>query len=206
VWDLIRSNIRQNENSNLDVDYSIIDKSFKNDSADLKVMFHLYYDCRTPADQVRYLDTTEQLQIYVGENYKAFGDQIKGAIVDPTQRPFVKPITMPKRIDTTDPTDNKMVDKTEAELTFLEKIELQEDVKNNRKEQKLLDSEMRHLFNFMFGRCTTTLQYRIRSYTDYDHINRASDPMKLLTVIREIVHRIQSKAKLPLVIWDTVVL
>jgi uncharacterized protein (UPF0332 family) len=28
--------------------------------------------------------------------------------------------------------------------------------------------------------------------------------MKLLTVIREIVHRIESKAKLPLAIWDAV--
>jgi hypothetical protein len=54
----------------------------------------------------------------VCEQFKAFGDQIKVAISDPTQRPFIKPVTMPQKLDPTDPTGNKMVDKTEAELSF----------------------------------------------------------------------------------------
>lgn len=86
------------------LDYSIIDKSFKNDDTGLGVMFHRYYDCRTPADQVRYTDTTEQLQIYAGENFTTFGDQLKAAIADPSQRPFVKPVKMPQKPDPTDPT------------------------------------------------------------------------------------------------------
>jgi uncharacterized protein (UPF0332 family) len=186
------------------LDYSIIDKSFKNDDTSLGVMFHRYYDCRTPADQVRYTDTTEQLQIYVGEHFTTFGNQLKAAIADPSLRPLVKPVTMPQKPDPNDGTGKAMIDKIEEELTFLEKIGLQEDVKNNRKEEKALESEMRKLYNFVFGRCTTTLQDRIKAHSTYNDLDKASDPLKLLAVIREVVHRIESKAKLPLAIWDTV--
>ena len=199
-----KNNARNHGNSNTVLDYSIVDKSFQNDDTNLGVMFRRYYDCRTPADQVRFTDTTEQLQIYVGENFTTFGNQLKTAIVDPTQRPFVKPVMMPQKPDPADSTGNTMIDKTEQELNFLDKIGLQEDVKTYRKEQKLLESEMVKLYNFVFGRCTTTLQDRIKSHSTYNELNKASDPLKLLAVIREVVHRIESKAKLPLAIWDTI--
>jgi hypothetical protein len=86
----------------------------------------------------------------------------------------------------------------------LEKIGLQEDVKNNRKGQKSLESEMRKLYNFVFGRCTTTLQDRVKLHSTYNELNKVSDPIKLLAVIREVVHRLESKAQLPLAIWATV--
>jgi hypothetical protein len=147
-------------------------------------MVQRYYDCRTPADQIRYTETTEQLQIHVNENFKSFGHQghqNKAVISDPTQRPSIKPVTMPQKVDTTDPIGNKMMDKTEAELRFLEKFELQEDVKTSRKEQKELESEMRKNLT-IFCSPDVSLPFRtgsnltnVKSHTSYEKINNVCE-------------------------------
>jgi hypothetical protein len=72
-------------------------KAFKDDSAELGVMMHKYFDCSGLDDQLRYTDTVEKLQIYVGETYKPIGKQIKVAIGDPSKTPKYRRLRCPKR-------------------------------------------------------------------------------------------------------------
>ena len=74
-----------------------VDPSFKNDSADLGVMYHKYFGCSSPYDQVRFTDTQEQLSIYVGQHYQPFGRQFKAAILDTSLQPSVEDVIMPQK-------------------------------------------------------------------------------------------------------------
>jgi hypothetical protein len=170
-----------------------IDKAFKDDSAELGVMMHKYFDCSGLDDQVRYTDTVEKLQIYVGETYKPFGKQIKVAIGDPSKTPQIQEVTMPQKTDS----KGNLVDKTEADLSYIEKIKLNEQIKIQAQHELKLTADLASLYNFIFRRCTKFLQVKIKAHCRYTAVDDASDPLGLLSIIREIVHKIESSACLP---------
>jgi hypothetical protein len=123
-----RNNGSNNINNCSLLDLSNIDKAFKSDNQALGMMYQQYYDCRFPADRVRYTIKTEKLQVYIGEKYATSGSMIRDAIDDPTgKRPSIPYPSMPKKPDPSNP--KEMINKLEKELDYVERITLQEEIK-----------------------------------------------------------------------------
>ena len=93
--------------------------------------------------------------------------------------------------------DGSMVDKTEADLTYIEKQKLLAQIKLQAESELRLTSEQGSLYNFIFRRCTDLLQDRIQAHSRYKQVDNDSDPFALLAIIREIVHKIESSAYAP---------
>jgi hypothetical protein len=96
-------------------------------------------------------------------------------------------------------TDSKgnLVDKTEADLSYIEKLKLNEQIKIQAQYELKLAADLASLYNFIFRRCTKFLQDKIKAHSRYTAVDDASDPLGLLSIIREIVHKIESSAYLP---------
>jgi len=188
--------------NNSNSDATTVDKQFRNDSQDLGVMYQRYFDCSSPHDQVRFTLTQERLSIFAGEKYQPFGKDFKAAIMDPAHKPTVPAVAMPTKIVTNEDGSTSVVNKTEGDLEYLDKLMLKEQVSLQVKKETQLTGLKQTLFNFIYGRCTELLQDRIKSHKSYDALTRSSDPFDLLTTIREIVHQIESNSYVPLLLDD----
>jgi hypothetical protein len=125
--------------------------------------------------------------------YKPFGKQIKVASGDPSKTPQIQEVTMPQKTDS----KGNLVDQTEADLSYIEKIKLNEQIKIQAQHELMLAADLASLYNFIFRRCTKFLQDKIKAHSRYTAADDASDPLGLLSIIREIVHKIESSAYLP---------
>jgi hypothetical protein len=165
------------------------------DASVLGVMHQHYFDCYDISDQVRFNITLEKLQQYASENYKRFGRAISAGIADPSKRPTVPDVQMPQKMDTT---TNQMVDKEPSELSYGEKMKLDARFKMQIQRELELEEEVGVLYGFIFRRCTTLLQDRLRTHKRYDQIHASSDPFELLQIIRETVYKTEDTAYVPL--------
>jgi hypothetical protein len=73
-------------------------------------MYRHYFDCYSIADQLRFNNTLEKLQQYVGEKCKNFGSEISTGLADPSKR--FSCIEMAKMPQKQDATTGQMVDMT----------------------------------------------------------------------------------------------
>mmetsp|Transcript_18930 Transcript_18930/g.45704 ORF Transcript_18930/g.45704 Transcript_18930/m.45704 type:complete len:244 (-) Transcript_18930:153-884(-) len=180
-----------------------VPKEFKNDSTDLSVMYQKYFDCSTQQDQVRFVLTQENLAIYVAQQYKQFGSELKQLVLDPSKPlPGATKPTMPMIPDPSDST--KQVPKKLEDCDELEKIIYTEMAKDYVKQLKLLEADLQALYNFILSRCTERLRDRIKTHERYELVDQASDPASLLIIIREISHQVESNVKLARSIDDQI--
>ena len=200
-----------NKTAPMTVDYNNIDKAFKNDdSGELGIMYQRYFDCSHISDQVRFTDTVEKLQMYIGEKFGTLGQQIKMASTDPSKKPTVAEVMMPQkvRVDENGQTvlnkDGRpiMVDKDIKELNFVEQRKLEARIKKQIDNEDKLQDVLGRVHDFIFRRCTAILQDKIKAHKRFDAVHKKSDPFELLAMIREIMHKVESTAYLPLSIIE----
>jgi hypothetical protein len=169
--------------------------AFKDDDAgDLGVMYKHYFDCYSIADQVRFNNTLEKLQQYVGEKCTNFGGEISAGIADISKRPKIEMVRMPQKMTDT----GQMVDMTWDELGHAERMILEQRIKMCLQWEFDLKKEVTVLYNFIFRRCTTLLQDRLRAHPRFKDIHASSDPFKLLELIRETVYKTEDTTFTPL--------
>jgi hypothetical protein len=161
-------------------------------------MHQHYFDCYDISDQVRFTVTLDKLQQYASENCKKFGRAISAGIADSSKQPTVPDVPMPQKMNA----DGDLIDKQLEELHYAEKLKMETRIKMQIQRELELEEETGLLYSFIFRRCTTLLQERLRAHKRFDDIHASSDPFDLLQIIRETVYKTEDTSYVPLSVMD----
>ena len=133
---------------------------------------------RTPE---KYIRTMKELPAHVGMTYKEYTTDLKEGLENLA-------LTDPTAPD--DPPDGNQV---AFELWKM-------DIKEYREKLKVFANFRAGLYSLVLGQCTDALQERLKSHRDYEDANQ--DGIKLLVIIRSLIHTFEENRKLSDAIMD----
>ena len=73
-----------------------------------------------------------------------------------------------------------------------------EQVKEYMKQTSRLQENIKHLWALVWGQCSDTIQTRLQALDTYDDMHTASDGLRLLVAIKDLMYNVQEQKYLPL--------
>ena len=100
----------------------------------------------------------------------------------------------------TDPATNVeiTVDKLEADLNYLEKLDINEETCSYNKEKRKYKKEMLQVYYIIHAQCNDAMIQDIHTYSPYEAVYDASDSVELLKWIKLVCFSYQVKTHNPL--------
>ena len=100
----------------------------------------------------------------------------------------------------TDPNTNVeiTVDKLEVNLTYLEKLEINEETCSYNKEKRECKKEMLQVYDIIHAQCTYAVIKEFQKYSPYEAVSDAPDYVEILKMIKLICDTYQVKTHKPL--------
>ena len=80
------------------------------------------------------------------------------------------------------------VDKLEADLTYLEKLDINEETRSYNKEKREYKKEMLQVYGIIHAQCTDAMIQELQTYSPYEAVSGACDYVKLLKLINFICY------------------
>ena len=151
---------------------------------------HIFDIGPTRAD--RYIKTKKDLVGYAGRTYS---NHTKKSIETLTYKlTSIVGTSMPtKKITDTNMNMEITVDKLEADLTYLEKLDINEETRSYNKEKCEYKKEMLQEYYIIHAQCTDDMIQDLQVYSPYEAVSDASESAKLLKLIKLIYHTYQMK-------------
>ena len=80
------------------------------------------------------------------------------------------------------------VDKLEADLTYLEKIDINEEKHPYNKDKREYKKEMLQVYDIIHSQCTDAMIQELHTYSPHEAVYYASDSVKLIKLIKLICY------------------
>ena len=85
------------------------------------------------------------------------------------------------------------VDKLETDITYLEKLDINEETLSNNKEKREYKKEMLKVYDIIHAQCNDAIIQELQTYSFYEAVFGASDSVELLKLIKLICYTYQVK-------------
>ena len=129
--------------------------------------------------------TTKELGHYIGKKYTM---ETMMAIKKLKDHVYIRP-SMPQTLDKTLGTHTgAMRDKTETELSYMEKKEIEMGIRKylNKEDQYTMD--MHQIYSIIVGKCSDAMIQKMKADADYTTVEDKCDPIGILQIIRKICY------------------
>ena len=144
---------------------------------------HIFDIGATQAD--RYIKTKKELVGYVGRTYSNITKKLIETLTYKLTI-IVGPSMSTKQV--TEPNTNVevTVNKLGEDLTYLEKLDINEETRSYNKEKREYKKYMLQVYNINHAQCTDTMIQELQKYSPYESVSDASESVELLKLIKLI--------------------